>query len=141
VSASVYGEPAGPMPLLVMLPLRTKNPLNTGFGTFSQVARIVATKRRKEEREVSKLALVAALRRRGLFPSAFIPCLVTLTRVSIGTLDDDGLAASCKGIRDGIADALELDDGDRSRLCFRYAQRKGKRGVFAVEVLLERAAP
>lgn len=41
-----------------------------------------------------------------------LPLVVTITRCGPGTLDTDNLAASAKHARDGIADALGIDDGD-----------------------------
>lgn len=38
------------------------------------------------------------------------------------TMDDDGLSASCKWIRDTIARFLKVDDGDTKRIRFSYAQ-------------------
>ena len=40
-----------------------------------------------------------------------------------------------KAVRDGIADALEVDDGD-TRLTWKYAQEKGKPKEYAVRVAL-----
>ena len=59
-------------------------------------------------------------------------------RIAPGELDDhDGLPAALKGIVDGLADALDVDDGDRSVFARpRYLQRKEGRGVYAVEVWL-----
>lgn len=65
--------------------------------------------------------------------------VVTLTRVAPRRLDSDNLASACKGLRDGIADALGVDDGDE-RLEWRYAQEKCKRGEQAVRVVVEGAA-
>ena len=76
-----------------------------------------------------------ARRNRPDFPRP--PYLVTLTRVSAGRMDTDGLAASQKGIRDGIAEALGIDDGDIARLRYRYAQRKGPQRYHEVECLIE----
>ena len=126
------------IPLLVILPLRTVNPLNGGFGN-TKLAAILKTRRRHEERQVTRMVMTAALRRRGNVLSDWLPATVTLTRVSVATLDTDGLAASNKGIRDGIADALGVGDGAKDPVRWVYAQRKGPRGHFAVEVLLERA--
>jgi hypothetical protein len=38
------------------------------------------------------------------------------------TMDDDGLSASCKWIRDEIARFLNVDDGDTRRVRFSYSQ-------------------
>ena len=50
---------------------------------------------------------------------------ITLTRLAPRKLDSDNLAGACKSIRDGIADALGMDDGDE-RLTWEYAQEKAK---------------
>lgn len=63
--------------------------------------------------------------------------VVMITRVSPRPLDDDNLAASQKHVRDGIADALGIDDRD-AIATWRYAQRSGGKGVYAVEVSIER---
>ena len=59
-------------------------------------------------------------------------------RIAPGELDDhDGLPAALKAIVDGLADALDVDDGDRDRFARPvYLQRKEGRGVYAVEVWL-----
>jgi predicted Fe-S protein YdhL (DUF1289 family) len=61
------------------------------------------------------------------------PCAITLTRIAPRELDDDNLAAGCKGARDGVADWLGIDDGDK-RLSWAYAQRRGGKGEYALEV-------
>ena len=68
------------------------------------------------------------------------PCTITLTRVAPRVLDDDNLASGFKAFRDGVADWLGIDDGDK-RLTWRYAQRKGKPKEYAAEVLIETAMP
>ncbi len=53
---------------------------------------------------------------------------VSLTRIrrrSAKPLDDDNLRTSLKAVRDGVADALGIDDGDTKRLRFTYAQEPG----------------
>lgn len=57
--------------------------------------------------------------------------VVTLTRVAPRPLDSDNLASSLKAHRDGIADALGVNDGD-ARIQWVYAQAKcgkGEQGV------------
>lgn len=44
---------------------------------------------------------------------------ITLHRTGSKVLDDDNLAAALKPIQDGVADALELQDGDRRLKWFR----------------------
>jgi hypothetical protein len=52
---------------------------------------------------------------------------VLLTRIGVRKLDSDNLASACKGIRDGVADALGIDDGSE-RIEWSYEQRTCKRG-------------
>lgn len=60
--------------------------------------------------------------------------LVTLTRVAPSSgLDSDNLASSQKHIRDGIADALGVDDRD-ARITWSYVQQ---RGPYAVRCIIE----
>lgn len=54
------------------------------------------------------------------------PLLVTLTRYGPQVLDDDGLAASLKHYRDGVALALGIDDGETARLRFKNVQEQAK---------------
>jgi hypothetical protein len=64
------------------------------------------------------------------------PYAITLTRVGPRTLDDDNLASGFKAVRDGVADWLGIDDGDK-RLTWRYAQRKGAPKEYAAEIVIE----
>lgn len=49
------------------------------------------------------------------------PCVVTITRLGPRMLDSDNLAASAKAVRDGVADALGIDDGGAA-VEWRYRQ-------------------
>ena len=62
-----------------------------------------------------------------------LPLVVTLTRVSARYLDDDNLATAFKSTRDGIADALGLDDRD-PRIRWEYAQEKGKPPYMRIQI-------
>jgi len=44
-----------------------------------------------------------------------------------------------KAVRDGVADAFEIDDRDK-RVEWRYTQEKCGRGKFAVQVMIESKA-
>jgi len=57
------------------------------------------------------------------------PCVVTLTRIGPRQLDDDNVATAFKAVRDGVADWLRVDDGDTSKVTWRYAQERGAYGV------------
>lgn len=54
--------------------------------------------------------------------------LVTFTRRGPRRMDDDGLSASLKAVRDAVAKRLGVDDGE-SRVAFLYKQEKGDYGV------------
>ena len=110
----------------------------------------VRQRRAKAQRAAVSLSMSAEIRARtsgGLLygakllqhPRELLPCVVTITRIAPRSLDDDNLVGSAKHVRDGVADALGIDD--RSPLVqWRYAQRRGKPREFAVEITLEPAS-
>lgn len=69
------------------------------------------------------MPLVAKVRRQ-LLKDSVSSVTVTLTRISPLELDDDNLSSAFKHVRDGVADALGIDDRDR-RVQWLYAQTKG----------------
>lgn len=69
------------------------------------------------------MPLVAKVRRQ-LEKGSVSAVTVTLTRISPLELDDDNLSSAFKHVRDGVADALGVDDRDR-RVRWLYAQTKG----------------
>lgn len=54
---------------------------------------------------------------------------VLITRIGPRRLDSDNLAISAKAVRDGIAQALGVDDGDETAVRWDYAQERGSYGV------------
>ena len=56
-----------------------------------------------------------------------LPVVVVLTRVAPRPLDDDNLASAFKATRDGVADALGIDDRD-ARIAWKYSQLKPDKG-------------
>lgn len=60
---------------------------------------------------------------------------VELTRIAPRELDDDNLRSALKAVRDGVADALGIDDRDR-RVAWHYAQRRGSPKEYAVRLRL-----
>lgn len=62
-----------------------------------------------------------------------LPAIVMMTRLAPNELDSDNLAGSMKHVRDGIADAYEVDDGDK-RYDWRYAQEKSKEYGVRIEI-------
>lgn len=91
-----------------------------------------ARRRRKQRKDVHLLVGIM-LRAEGLRA----PCTVTLTRIAPRALDSDNLQGACKAIRDGVADALGVDDGD-PRIRWEYGQRRGGAKAYGVEIRVER---
>ena len=58
---------------------------------------------------------------------------VTLTRIFVGTLDDDNLRGALKGVRDEVAAWIGLDDRD-ARIRWVYGQITCERGRWAVKI-------
>lgn len=59
------------------------------------------------------------------------PWAIQITRIGPRVMDSDGLQAAAKHVRDGIADALGIDDGDK-RATWLYSQRKAAAGDLVV---------
>lgn len=58
-----------------------------------------------------------------------LPLRVRMVRVAPRPLDDDNLRAAFKAVRDGIAEALGVDDGPREgRVAWEYGQELGTAG-------------
>jgi hypothetical protein len=53
------------------------------------------------------------------------PLKITLLRIGKRDLDADNLAHCFKGIQDGVADALSINDGDRTKVEWTYKQERG----------------
>lgn len=145
--------------------IKTTNPLNGSFGLATRGAQMGAAGRRKQHRKAALKSTVSTLKLAGLPVriETVRACVrkgvvvreayerevidsgaawdVELVRISAGSLDDDAVAPALKSIRDGIADALAVNDGDKSRFACSYAQRKEGRGVFGVEVTIGIRAP
>lgn len=111
--------------ILVHLPIRTVSAMNTRehWGARSRRAR--------QHRDLAHLSL--ARHAKGL-SKRYPRMVVTLCRVGIRQgLDGDNLQASLKAVRDGVADALGIDDGS-DRIEWRYAQRRGD--AWGVEIAI-----
>lgn len=107
----------------VLLPVRTWSEANQR-GHWGKRAR-----RAKKQREAARLLVRAA---RCALPNSG-KVVVTLTRIAPRAMDTDNLAVGLKAVRDGVADALDVDDGS-SRIEWRYAQEQGNPGDYAVRV-------
>jgi hypothetical protein len=111
----------------VTLPLRTVSVMN-----FREHWRPRA-KRAQGQRKVAAWHLGGAGVRRLEAYYGEPGALVTLTRIAPRALDGDNLQSALKAVRDGVADALGIDDRD-PRVTWTYAQEKGKPKHYAVRI-------
>jgi hypothetical protein len=114
--------------LCVLVPVRIESEANRREH-WRRVA-----ERKADHRLAARRTLMVANGHLG--PAINLPCSVTLTRIAPRDLDDDNLASGFKAFRDGVADWLGIDDGDK-RLTWRYEQRRGKPKEYAAEVKIE----
>ena len=122
-------RPNGPPAIVVEFDCETRNDGNAGGGRGK--AGWAATHRRERARTATEEALTFADARLAQL-AARGPWCVRLTRLSSSAkpLDDDATPAALKAVRDAIAAALDVDDGEPA-IAFAYAQerRKGPLGV------------
>lgn len=110
---------------MVQLPIRTVSEAN--------VRTHWAARARRARDQRSTVAI--ALRCHGV-TVATLPCVVALTRIAPRELDDDNLRGALKAVRDGIADALEVDDRD-ARVRWEYGQRRGAANEHSVDIEIQ----
>lgn len=93
------------------------------------------------ERRAAALALRAAHPAQLSLLDIMGPIDITLTRLGPSAgLDCDNLAAAFKSVRDGVADWLQIDDGDQ-RLRWSYRQGRADCWAVRIEVLGPDAVP
>lgn len=109
--------------------------------TFTVPVRLVSLTNQREHwskraaRAKAQRLLAAAMTRITFRESEFTaPFGVSIIRIGKRTLDSDNLQGACKSFRDGIADALGVDDGDTSKVKWRYGQQKGLDYKVRVEI-------
>ena len=112
-------------------PMVLTNPLNGSQG-FSRTAHMIRARRRKAQHE-SAAWVVKGSRELWIIATWQTIC-VRLVRISPRPFDTDGLAASFKGVRDGVAKALGFSDDSDPRLRWDYAQEKGAPKQNAVRI-------
>ena len=110
-------DEAGQVLVLSFEGMRLRSSANTREH-WSQRARIA-----KAQRGAAKLFAQSELRKSPLIAKARA-WLVDITRFGPRPLDSDNLAISAKHVRDGIADALGVDDGNESKVLWTYGQMK-----------------
>lgn len=108
--------------LTVRLPIQTVSESNVRTHWSRRAARV------KEQRGAVALALAQRLK------GALFPVVVTLVRVAPRQLDDDNLRGALKACRDQVADALGLPNDRDPRVTWEYAQARGGRGEYRVDI-------
>jgi crossover junction endodeoxyribonuclease RusA len=89
---------------------------------------------RPKATRVKRQRLMAWANLRTIERPAFLgPVTIVLTRIAPRELDGDNLQSGFKATRDGVADWLGVDDGDK-RLTWQYSQRKGAPHHYGVEI-------
>lgn len=111
--------PKDPRTLAVKVPIRTVSESN-------QREHYMATHRRKKQQQRDVGLFLNTCRR------VRLPCDVWLTRIAPNRFDPGNLEASFKHVQDQVAAWLGVDDGDTSRVNWRYEQRKGRPKEYAV---------
>ena len=110
----------------IVLPIRTHSEANRREHWAPRA------KRTKEQRIAARWFCMAAMDGKPVRP----PLRITLRRIAPRCLDSDNLARSMKAVRDGVADALGIDDGDE-RLTWVYKQAQGAPKQYEVWVDVE----
>lgn len=105
----------------VSIPIRTVSSMNAREHWAKRA------RRNKQERTIARMLV-----RDGLSKESRL-VKVVLTRKGPRLLDSDNLAGSFKSIRDGIADALGIDDGSDS-ISWEYRQEKSKSYSVEIEI-------
>ncbi len=113
-----------------LIPVRTWSEANQR-GHWGKRAR-----RAKKQREAAGLLVRTA---RCALPNSG-DVTIMLTRIAPRALDTDNLASGLKAVRDGVADALGVDDGS-ARIEWRYSQERRKPGEYAVLVEIHFSGP
>lgn len=95
-------------------------------------------RRAKKQREAARMCALSCTLFGDIAPAIAggHPLRVTITRIAPRQLDDDNLAGSAKHVRDGIADALGIDDRDM-RVQWMYGQMAGGVGRYSCMVRID----
>jgi len=101
----------------IKLPIKTVSEANRREHWATKAKRV------KKQREAVRMIMRPLIEERHIFDDEEID--IELIRHGKRKLDCDNLAGSFKAIRDGIADALGIDDGSE-RLAWYYDQEKSK---------------
>lgn len=97
-------------------------------------------KKAKRVKEQRRIAYLTARQHFGILSeSCLSTIIVSFTRIATRKLDDDNVRSALKAIRDGIADYLQVDDGNE-RITWIYDQnieKKANHVALAITVIDE----
>src|SRR5215470_11536618 len=88
-------------------------------------------KRKKEQQDALRKAWKLAIKK--MPRPVAVPCVVRLIRIGPRRMDDDNLANGFKGMRDGVAHELGIDDGSEL-VRWEYAQVPIGKTMYLVRV-------
>ncbi len=129
------GPATAPGVLTATVPLRTRSAANLREHWA------VRAKRVKTERDAGVWATKAMGNTPQVWALLEQPLAIHLVRI-LGPrgrlLDDDNLRSSLKAFRDGVAEALGINDGDQSAAVWSYAEEAGLKWAVRIEI---RSAP
>lgn len=77
-------------------------------------------RKRNERKKAQQLEFMVEWRRHK--PRVQLPAVITFTRYANKMMDEDNLAGAFKHVQDQLARELKIDDGDRSRVTWKYTQ-------------------
>ena len=107
--------------ITILLPIKTVSEANVREHWA------IRSKRARQHRHAARLNVMYHR------PFIQLPVTITLTRLGPRKLDSDNLAISFKHIRDGIADAIGVDDGDDKYL-WKYEQEQATQYGLRIEI-------
>jgi len=108
-------------------------PVRVDSETNGREHYIAKWKRKKKQKEALFTAWLEAINAEKAQCPVRLPCIVRLIRVGPKCLDGDNLGESFKAIRDAVAWAIDVDDGDE-RIKWEYEQVAIGKRVYAVRV-------
>lgn len=120
-------------------------PLRTGRGQNDRMLPQAKARLTKVQRKAGNLAAFIALSPRD-FPEAKLRRMLVESRFVVGLcrctpsalpLDDDNAAGALKGVRDGVADRLFVNDGDRRLVRWVYTQKTSTPWAVEIEIHVE----
>lgn len=118
----------------IRIDIKTINPMNSSQG-LSRGGMIARSRKKKEQRQLAG-HFVSLWQNTPWRHELSAGLVITLCRVapSEGLDPDENLPGALKAIKDGVADGLGLSNDRDPRIRWKYDQRRGRKGEYAVEI-------